>query len=102
MKAEVDPRLVAQIDEAGDEGEVEAFVVVSKDTGAAGTSAEGGTGQQVVARVSEQVQEQPTAVRHLPRLGVTYVKASGKLVRQLLEEDEVVAASANDAQITAD
>lgn len=101
MKAEVDPRLTAQIDEAGDEGEVEAFVVLSKDPTTAGAS-EGGTGQQVVARVSEQVQEQPTAVRHLPRLGVTYVKASGKLVRQLLEEDEVIAASAHDAQITAD
>lgn len=101
MKADVDPRLVAQIDEAGDEGEVEAFVVLSKDPTTAGASA-GGTGQQVVARVSEQVQEQPTAVRHLPRLGVTYVKASGKLVRQLLEEEEVVAASAHDAQITAE
>lgn len=105
MKAEVDPRLVEQLAQAGDAGEVEALLLLDDAAGAAAAKNAGGdqanaTGSELMERVAKQVNQRPTQVRQYPRLGALYVKGSGKFVRHLLEADEVVSASANDAEIT--
>ena len=102
MAADVDPRLLEQIDEAGADGQVEALVVLARGAKLASAGADGGLGETVVERVSAEVKEEPTAVRYMPRLGVTYVKGSGRLVRRLLEEDGVIAATANEATVSTD
>ena len=100
MKDEIDPRLLAQIEQAGDQGEVEAVLMLQDQGHTAGGSAEPGLGHQIVDRVSKQTQLTPTSVRFMPNLGILYVKGSGKLVRQLLEQNEVVSATANESDIT--
>jgi hypothetical protein len=97
-KADIDPRLQAQIAEAGDNGQVEALIVLEGPAGAGSEDAK--LGHQLVDRVSRQVREQPAEVRLMPRLGVLFVKGSAKLVRALLHQKEVAAASANEGDIT--
>src|SRR5829696_5512382 len=98
---EIDPRLLAQLDAAGESGAVEAIVWLRRPSARAAAGA-GDTTEQVMARVSETVQEQPAQVRHLPRLNGLFVRGSGKLVRRLLEEDAVEVASTPDAELTTD
>jgi hypothetical protein len=97
-KADIDPRLEAQIAEAGESGPVEALVMLGGETGA--RSGEGELGRQVLDRVSRQVREQPQEVRLMPHLGVALVRASGKFIRALLHQKEVTAASANEDDVT--
>jgi hypothetical protein len=100
MKGQIDPRLSAQLDDAGDDGEVEAVLTLTDQAHASGGAANSNAVPPVVDRVSKETQQDPTSVRFMPRLGVLYVKGSGKLVRQLLEQDEVATATANEADIT--
>ncbi|MBI3469701.1 MAG: hypothetical protein HY000_42425 [Planctomycetes bacterium] len=100
MKGDIDPRLLAQLDQAGDSGEVEALIMLA-DAQPSGVSEERTTGQRVLERVSQSLRQRPTEVRFMPNLGVMYLKASGRLVRRLLEENEVISASANEAEIKA-
>ncbi len=99
MKATIDPRLLEKIEAAGDEGQVEAVVLVADDA-AAGSADERGAGGRLLDRVTRRLKQQPAHVRFMPKLGAVVVRGSGKLVRQLLEDDDVVSASANDAEIT--
>src|SRR5271166_3523329 len=96
-KADIDPRLQAQIDEAGDHKPVEALLMLEDSQAGHET---GAVAEQVLKRVNRQVQEQPAEVRVMPRLGALFVKGSGKFVRTLLQQKEVVAASANEDDIT--
>jgi len=100
MKGDIDPRLMAQIEEAGDEGEVEAMILLADEAETARAPDERGAGGRLIDRVTEQLKQPPVEVRFMPRLGALFVKGSGKLVRQLLEQDEVISASANEAEIT--
>ena len=100
MAGAIDPHLLAQVAEAGDDGEVEAVVLIADDAQRAGAPGEAATGTRLISRVAEQVNEQPAEVQHMPLLGTLFVRGSGRFVRQLLQADEAVAASANDAEIT--
>lgn len=100
MKGDVDQHLMVQLDEAGEEGEVEAVILVEDTVGAATTPDKRGSGGRLIDRVTEQLQQQPTEVRFMPNLGVLFVRSSGKFVRKLLEANEVISASATDAEIT--
>ncbi|MGH2354753.1 MAG: hypothetical protein ACRDI2_03770 [Chloroflexota bacterium] len=94
MKGDIDPRLAEQLDRAGEEGDVEAVLLLS-DAGF------GGAGERLIARVAGHLHEQPAEVRHLPHLGAVYVNGSAKFVRHVIDDDQVVAATANDADVTA-
>lgn len=100
MKAEVDPRLIEQMNDAGDEGDVEALVLLADEAEPQSTARDGNRGQQLMQRVCREAQQQPKEIRYLPKLGALYVKGTRKLIKQLLDNDEVVAASANDTEIT--
>jgi hypothetical protein len=92
-KADIDPRLQTQIAEAGDRSPVEALLMLNG-------SALSEVGEQVLERVCRQVSEQPLEVRVMPRLGALFVKGSGKLIHALLQQKEVVAASANEDDVS--
>jgi hypothetical protein len=66
---------------------------------AVGDAAEADSVHPVIERVARQTAEKPAQVRFMPKLGILYVKGSGKLVRQLLEQDEVESATANEADV---
>ncbi|MCA1594191.1 MAG: hypothetical protein LC754_16505 [Acidobacteria bacterium] len=101
MPANIDPRLMAQLEEAGDDKDVEALLVVAHDTGASDSTDKRGSAEKLVDRVVKKVKKKPTKVRYMPKLGVAYVKGKGDLIRQLLQQDEVTSASANDADVMA-
>jgi hypothetical protein len=99
MVTQIDPRLKAQMDVAGEDGEVDALVMLS-DQAKGADSGTPDAGAKLIDRVSQQTQQQPTHARYLPKLGVLHVRGSGRFVRRLLDEDDVVSASANAADIT--
>jgi hypothetical protein len=98
MQCDIDPRLLAQIEEAGDDGEVEVLLLLAGD--AESVAGEGEPGARLLDRVQAQVKQRPSEVRVMPRLGAMYVKGSVRLVRRLLEQDQVIAASANEGEVT--
>ncbi len=102
MAGDIDPRLKAQLDAAGDDGEVEALIMLQRSAQKPRGAAPDGSGEQLISRVSHAVDEQPVEVRQFPGLGAMFVKGSGKLVRRLVQSDEVLTASANEAELTAD
>jgi hypothetical protein len=99
MARNVDPHLMKQIEQAGEDGEVEALLLLEDDGKAAAAGEAESTGARLISRVSEQLHEQPSVVKQMPRLGAMYVKGSGKLVRELVESDEVLSASSNEAEV---
>jgi hypothetical protein len=95
MKDTIDPRLIEQLDQAEDDQEVEALVIVADNAKAAGD--ERGAAGPLIDQVAGQVKEEPTQIRFMPKLGVAYVKGSSRFVRHLLNQDDVISASAKDS-----
>ena len=95
MKDTIDPRLVEQLDKAGDDKQVEALVIVADNAKAAGD--ERGPAGPLIDQVASQVKEKPSHIRFMPNLGVAYVKGSSRFVRHLLNQDDVISASAKDS-----
>jgi hypothetical protein len=93
MSAEVDPRLLHELEEAGDDGEVEAAVTIER--------ADGQHAERLLDRVAERVQQQPQDVEIMPNLGTVIVKGTGRFVRELVAEDEVTAASSMEGEVEA-
>jgi len=97
MKDTVDPRLVKQIEQARDDEEVEAVVVLDRSSAVvAAADDERGVAGPVLDRVVKAAQQEPSRVRFLPKLGAVYLKGRPELVRQLLGEAEVSSATAMD------
>jgi len=99
MEGKIDPRLLGQLEQAGEQGEVEAVLILRDQGQTARDSTGHSLGQQIVDRASSETKQMPTSVRFMPNLGILYVKGSGKLIRQLLEQNEVVSATANELDI---
>jgi hypothetical protein len=95
MKDTIDPQLLDQLDKAGDDKQVEVLVIVADNAKAAGD--ERGPAGPLIDRVASQVKEEPSHLRFMPNLGVAYVKGSSKFVRHLLNQDDVISASAKDS-----
>ncbi|HEY1378765.1 MAG TPA: hypothetical protein VGF55_18340 [Gemmataceae bacterium] len=93
---DIDPRLGAQIDSAGETGQVEAILLLSDAARAGSGGDDRGAGGPVVDRVTAEIAEKPTALRFLPALGALFVRGSGRLIRGLLAQREVVSATASD------
>lgn len=114
MMDHIDPHLFEQIDEAGEDHEVEAVMMLAKDPGrklpraAASTRSaskpaalnagdDRGAADLLIDRVSERVHQVPSRVRFMPKLGILVVKGTGPFIRQLLEEDEVISATSSES-----
>ena len=98
MNSKIDPKLWTQLDDAGDDGEVEAFLSLDKQAASTVSAGAANAGEQFVSKVSDQTQQQPSHVRYMPRLSVLHLKGPGKFIREALAQDDVVAASSNDVQ----
>jgi hypothetical protein len=90
--ADIDPRLEAAIRQVGETGEVEAMVTLSKSR--TQDSDARGVGGRVVDRITESLHEEPKRVRYMPKLGTVYIRGSGRLIRELLKQEEVKTATA--------
>ena len=93
MSAEVDPRLLHELEEAGDDGEVEAAIIIE--------NADGHHAERLLDRVAERVHQKPEGVEIMPNLGTVIVKGTGRFVRELVAEDEVMAASSMEGEVEA-
>ena len=90
---DLDPQLEADLRSAGDQGQVEALLLMVQGPCASGDDR--GAAGPVLDRVTEQVHEKPTKVRFMPKLGGLFIRGSGRLVRRLLDQSEVITASSN-------
>ena len=93
---QIDPRLLEQLDNASDDDELEALVILDKSA-----DEEGGepSHESLVAEAAATSERQPSEMRYLSRLGVLYVRGSGGLVRTILEDRRVVSASGSDPDV---
>ena len=91
MPADIDPKLQEQLRSAGDGGSVKAIIALA----AAGSSA---PHKELLDRVSREVGEKPQEVTSLANLGVVVVRGSGRYVRHLLGQDQVLSATASGEQ----
>ncbi len=92
MAADVDPQLKRELDRAGDDGEVEAVILVQPSTSAQ-------SGEDIIHGAAKKINEKPSRVKSMPRLGAIFVRGSGKLVRTILEREEVVSATSTGGSI---
>jgi hypothetical protein len=92
MPADVDPKLREQLDDAGDGGSVKAVIALATTPQAGGAASS--AAQDLLHRVSQEVGEQPQEVTPLAHLGVVIVRGSGRYLRQLLDQEQVVSATA--------
>ncbi len=97
MTAIIDGRLRAKINKVGECAQVEAIIVVqeSEDLHADG----GGLARQVVEAAIGCTGEVPNAVRYFPRANAAVIMASGRFLKQVLEDERLHAASATDTEV---
>jgi hypothetical protein len=93
VTARVDPALLRELASAGDDGLVQAAIALGP------VESFGMTGvrslyEDLMARVSAQTGDVPVQATLMPNLGVIVIRASGRFVRTLLAQDQVVSASA--------
>jgi hypothetical protein len=101
---EIDPLLTERIREAGDTGEVEAVILVRpaaprKPPAPPKKPDERGPAGAVIDRVSKKMNEKPSSVRYLPRLGGAVVKANGRMMSNLVADRAIVSATVSDADM---
>jgi hypothetical protein len=97
--ANIDPRLIAQINNASiaNNEDIKAVISLANQT----MTGEKVTGNEKLANVllsqtEDETEERPTNVKHLPRLGVLVVQGSPKFIQKLLEHPEVSSATISD------
>lgn len=107
MSEQIDPKLLARLEEASESDELEAFVVVTRDPkpvlGGRFSLRESplapderGAGGPRIDRVCRRLGHLPSKVRFLPRLGAVMVKGDRRFLRELLVEQAVVSATTRD------
>lgn len=96
MSADIDPELQEQLRRAGDGGNVKAIVALDMTQGA--TSGSSPSHERILDRVGQEVGEKPREVTSLGHLGVVIVEGSGRYVRHLLRQDEVISATASGSE----
>lgn len=97
MAADIDPQLFERLKQAGDDGLVEAVILVARPKGTSHEAYnERGPAGALIDRITTELQEQPGEIKFLPKLGACFVRGSGRLIRRLVEEPETVSATIGD------
>lgn len=91
MATSIDPRLIELIGRADDDDELEVALKLDEDL--PDVADDRGPGGPLIDRVAQHVGEHPSEIRHLPKLGVLYLRGSRRLIQRLLEQKEVRSAS---------
>lgn len=98
MKSSIDPRLVQLIEEADEDDDVEAVVILDKSSASAHDNDVRGVGGRVIDRVINELHQEPSELRFMPNLGAVYLKGKPRLLRHFLDEEEVQSASSTEAE----
>ena len=93
MITDIDPQLKRELEDAGDDGEVEAVILVQPSAAIAQLE------DDIIQIAAKTINETPTKVKLMPGLGAIFVRGSGKLVRTILEREEVVSATSTGGDI---
>lgn len=96
MATYIDWRLTEKISAVGDSGQVEAVIVVKESRGSSPAEDDGGLARQVVECAVEHIGHLPHAVRYFPRANAAVISANGKLIQEILKDENLYAASATD------
>ncbi len=97
MAAYLDRRLAEKIETAGQAGLVEAVIVVKEADGP--TMEDGGLTQAVIEAAAGRAGILPASVRYFPRANAAVIQASASLLREILQDERLAAASASDIDI---
>lgn len=102
--ANIDPRLIAQIDNAsrGNNEDIKAIISLANQThdtltGEKVTDIEK-IANVLLSRTENVAEEKPTNVKHLKNLGVLVIQGSPKFMQRLLENPEVSSATISDSK----
>ncbi len=98
MVAYIDRRLTRTIDRAAASSQVDAIIVV-KDAADPALSLDGILLHQVIEGAIERAGDVPAALRYIPRANAAVISASGKLIEEILQDQNVVVASAVDVDL---
>ncbi len=97
----IDRRLSDQITRAGEKGPVEAVIVVDADQDGPSTESAGKLLAKVVEGAIQRTGEHPACVRYLASVNSAVILASVKFIRQVLQDEHIVVASAADVDLFA-
>jgi hypothetical protein len=88
----IDPRLMAQINNASraSNGDIKAVISLVSQAGNEKIA------NDLLSRTQDAMDEKPTNVKLLPKLGVLVVQGSPKFIQKLLEHPEVSSATISD------
>lgn len=95
----VDPRLSRQMAAAGDEGFVQAILIVGSDDDPARQADDMGLAARVIAQATVCAGEPPASVRYVPRANATFVEARVRYLHAALGDRRVIVASATTIDI---
>jgi hypothetical protein len=97
--ANIDPRLIAQINNAAKANNEDIKAVISlanQNLTREKITVNEKLANVLLSQTEDATEEKPTNVKHLPRLGVLVVQGSPKFIQKLLEYPEVSSATISD------
>lgn len=100
MVKNIDPELLSRIKAAGKKRQVKAVIMLSQTPEKATVTTQGGKGLAALENAIKEVNEKPSYVQYLPKLGVIILKGSGRLISRVLDEPDVVSATIPEAEFT--
>ena len=101
MATFIDRRLRDQLAEAGEDNQVEAVIVVDADPDLPAIGSVQKRLEQVIEGAIERTGEHPASVRYFAGANASVILASGRFIREILEDEHIAVASATDVDVIA-
>jgi hypothetical protein len=96
MATYIDCRLTEKIRAAGESGQIEAVIVVKKNGSSSLTADDEGLARQVIECAAERAGDLPFSVRYFPRANAAVISSSGRLIQEILKDENLAVASATE------
>ena len=96
MATYIDRRLIEKIRAAGESDQVEAVIVVNENISSSLTEDDWGVARQVIECAAERAGELPFSVRYFPRANAAVITSSGKVMQEILKDENLAVASATE------
>ncbi len=97
----IDRQLSAQLARAGEDKQVEAIIVVDADPDLPATVGVQERLEQVIEGAIGRTGEHPASVRYFAGANASVILASGRFIREILEDEHIAVASATDVDVMA-
>jgi hypothetical protein len=101
MATFIDRRLRDQLARAGEHNQVEAVIVVDADPDLSTTGSVRKCLEQVIEGAIGRAGEHPATVRYFAGANASVILASGRFIREILEDEHIAVASATDVDVIA-